>query len=327
MDAKSPEELAADPSTPARVLYELAISDPQLRPQIAAHPNAYQGLLDWLGTLGDPAVDAALAARATGDDVEEIQTTDSTETLSAAPAPVRQSVMPNGPRAVPAVQVSPPVAPATSPVEEPESHNGRTLIIILVSLLALAAVAAIVLLFLNLGRSEETPTSGAPVATPAPSATTTPSATPTPSPTETPTPTPSPTAIKYPAPANAVASDWFISPSGNIACRLGDDSATCTIYENDYQAVGLANCGAAPTTISITETGAGLACSTPSVAPDGSQGVLQYNTSAARGNVACTSTDMGMMCWNQVTGDSFALARSGWTSRTSGPISPDDFGW
>ncbi|WP_258934852.1 hypothetical protein [Nesterenkonia pannonica] len=34
-----------------------------MRPQIAEHPNAYPGLLDWLGGLGDPDVDAALASR------------------------------------------------------------------------------------------------------------------------------------------------------------------------------------------------------------------------------------------------------------------------
>ncbi|GAB3847661.1 variant leucine-rich repeat-containing protein [Nesterenkonia populi] len=54
---------AADPSTSAQELYELAADRPELRAQIAEHPNAYQGLLDWLGTLGDPDVDAALARR------------------------------------------------------------------------------------------------------------------------------------------------------------------------------------------------------------------------------------------------------------------------
>ena len=54
---------AADPSTPAAVLGEIATHRPDLRPAIAANPTAYPELLDWLRAFGDPAVDAALAAR------------------------------------------------------------------------------------------------------------------------------------------------------------------------------------------------------------------------------------------------------------------------
>ena len=54
---------AADPATPADVLYEIAQQRPDLRAYIAANPSAYPGLVDWLGTLGDPEVDAALARR------------------------------------------------------------------------------------------------------------------------------------------------------------------------------------------------------------------------------------------------------------------------
>ncbi|WP_146339628.1 hypothetical protein [Nesterenkonia sp. NBAIMH1] len=60
---KGPRAQAQDPSTSAQELYELAASHPEVRPQIAEHPNAYPGLLDWLGSLGDPDVDAALASR------------------------------------------------------------------------------------------------------------------------------------------------------------------------------------------------------------------------------------------------------------------------
>jgi len=54
---------AADPTTPAAVLATLATEVPQLRATIAANPSAYPGLLEWLGQLGDPAVDAVLRAR------------------------------------------------------------------------------------------------------------------------------------------------------------------------------------------------------------------------------------------------------------------------
>lgn len=50
---------AADPAE----LHRIAAESPSLRPLIALHAAAYPGLLEWLGSLGDPAVDAALAAR------------------------------------------------------------------------------------------------------------------------------------------------------------------------------------------------------------------------------------------------------------------------
>jgi hypothetical protein len=62
-----PAELAAtaaDPSTPLATLAEIAGAWPTLRAAIAANPSTYDDLLAWLGNLGDPAVDAALAARA-----------------------------------------------------------------------------------------------------------------------------------------------------------------------------------------------------------------------------------------------------------------------
>jgi len=55
---------AADPSTPAQLLADMAALRPDLRPIVAANPTAYPGLLEWLGSLGEPPVDAALAARA-----------------------------------------------------------------------------------------------------------------------------------------------------------------------------------------------------------------------------------------------------------------------
>jgi hypothetical protein len=54
---------AADPSTPLEVLAQIAEHAPALRPYVASNPSTYTALLDWLGALGDPAVDAALQAR------------------------------------------------------------------------------------------------------------------------------------------------------------------------------------------------------------------------------------------------------------------------
>jgi hypothetical protein len=79
---------ASDPATPAEVLAAIAEHRPDLRPLVAGNPTAYPGLLDWLGQLGDPAVDAALAGRAAGPatPVAEPPTTPLTTEPPATPA-------------------------------------------------------------------------------------------------------------------------------------------------------------------------------------------------------------------------------------------------
>lgn len=57
------ERAAADPTTAAALLFDIASNSPELRPVVAANPSTYHDLLEWLGKLGDPAVDAALARR------------------------------------------------------------------------------------------------------------------------------------------------------------------------------------------------------------------------------------------------------------------------
>lgn len=62
----SPElqQRAADPSTPAQELADLAAAHPELQATIARNPSTYEGLLDWLRQYGDADVQAALDARA-----------------------------------------------------------------------------------------------------------------------------------------------------------------------------------------------------------------------------------------------------------------------
>ena len=55
--------MLADPGTTAEDLSAIAQAHPTLRTMVALHPNAYPGLLDWLGALGDHAVSAAVASR------------------------------------------------------------------------------------------------------------------------------------------------------------------------------------------------------------------------------------------------------------------------
>ncbi|MCK6211283.1 hypothetical protein KZX45_12085 [Georgenia sp. EYE_87] len=86
---------AANPGTPLTTLQQLAQHHPELRATIAENPSTYPALLDWLGRLRMPEVDAALARRA-----------------ASAAAPTA------------------PAAPATPPVEargaEPESDTSPT---------------------------------------------------------------------------------------------------------------------------------------------------------------------------------------------------------
>ncbi|WP_225754764.1 hypothetical protein [Actinotalea sp. Marseille-Q4924] len=64
----APEEYtrlqAADPSTPQQTLADIAALREDLRPVVALNPAAYPGLLQWLASLGEPAVDTALRRRA-----------------------------------------------------------------------------------------------------------------------------------------------------------------------------------------------------------------------------------------------------------------------
>ena len=54
---------AADPATPLPELMSIAASRPDLRPTIAENPSTYPDLLQWLGQLGDPEIDAVLRRR------------------------------------------------------------------------------------------------------------------------------------------------------------------------------------------------------------------------------------------------------------------------
>ena len=62
--AAADSRVALDPGTPPEVLAQIAQARPELRVFVAMNPATYPGLVEWLATLGDPAVNAALATRA-----------------------------------------------------------------------------------------------------------------------------------------------------------------------------------------------------------------------------------------------------------------------
>lgn len=57
------EEDALNPGTPAIILAKIAEVAPELRPALALNPSTYPALVEWLGQLEDPDVDAALSQR------------------------------------------------------------------------------------------------------------------------------------------------------------------------------------------------------------------------------------------------------------------------
>nr|NLD40730.1 hypothetical protein [Actinomycetales bacterium] len=61
--ADEARRLASDPATDAATLYRLAQENPDVLALLAGNPATYPDLLSWLGRLGIPEVDAALARR------------------------------------------------------------------------------------------------------------------------------------------------------------------------------------------------------------------------------------------------------------------------
>ena len=143
-------------------------------------------------------------------------------------------------------------------------------------------------------------------------------------------PTPSASAtteepVKYPAPAGAITVDAFSSPSGNITCSFTADGVSCGIGESDWAEDGYASCsGSKVGVLSVSKDKAGQSCE--SAAPAGGN-ALAYGAAATKGDFACHSTQDGISCWNTKTGQSFALARGGWMTGTTGEIGPEKFTW
>lgn len=92
---------ASDPQTSGQTLADIAAQRPDLRPAVAANPSTYPALLDWLKSLGEPAVDAALASRA-----------QATQVLPAQPFGQATPPAPSWAGGAPAV---PAAAPAAAP--------------------------------------------------------------------------------------------------------------------------------------------------------------------------------------------------------------------
>ena len=357
---------ASDPNTDLTKLHELANNYPGLRPYIATNPRTYPALLEWLGTLGDPAVDAALARRygpaqplttAPADGSTQILAPGQIGAHSPQSSPQRQSLaetqrqqpvpeyaqqtqtiqqtqyqqparpeyaqqtqtvqqtqyqQPVQPEYAPAVQSAPEGVFGVGELAEEEAGPRPTLWLWILGAVAIVAVVAVVVWFVlsNHGGGDDSATED-----PAPTAaqseapkTDNPSKKPSPS--DSPTPSPTPTQkITAPAPANAVEMSAFTAPSGNITCTLGDDSVTCTIKEHNFTPTDAScrNSANSPVTWTVKKDGSATSSCGGSFSSSGAQ--LQYGSAAKNSSFACTSSEDGIECWSQVTGQGFKMSR------------------
>mgnify|MGYP001001121030 FL=1 len=357
---------ASDPNTDLTKLHELANNYPGLRPYIATNPRTYPALLEWLGTLGDPAVDAALARRygpaqplttAPADGSTQILAPGQVGAHSPQSSPQRQSLaetqrqqpvpeyaqqtqtiqqtqyqqparpeyaqqtqtvqqpqyqQPVQPEYAPVVQSAPEGVFGVGELAEEEAGPRPTLWLWILGAVAIVAVVAVVVWFVlsNHGGGDDSATED-----PAPTAaqseapkTDNPSKKPSPSASPTPSPTPT-QKITAPAPANAVEMSAFTAPSGNITCTLGDDSVTCTIKEHNFTPTDAScrNSASSPVTWTVKKDGSATSSCGGSFSSSGAQ--LQYGSAAKNNSFACTSSEDGIECWSQVTGQGFKMSR------------------
>lgn len=322
-----PASRAADPVTSHEELYELASDHPELRPLIAENPNTYPDLVDWLASLGDPEIDAALRRR--GDATQAMPTSGAANATQAMPqlhadtgtfehqAPLQEETpeeeaayYPAAP-AYPAAAAYPPHA-QQQPAQpwpgyaEPErasrrrSGAGCCLLIVMGFLLGGAVVAALFLLpFQLFGDDEDEPQQdGVEQDTEEEQAP------------EEPTPEEDEAAQDEeedevrPAPEDAVEMDSFSAPSENINCEVSGDSVSCTIDEYEFESPE--DCDG-PVTLTVDGDGQTEATCGGSVSSQPSN--LDYGETAASGDFACSSSQAGFECWNTQTGNGFFLAR------------------
>lgn len=337
-EPRSPADRAVDPATPQVDLQHLAADHPEVRPLIAENPQAYPELLAWLGSLADPAVDAALIrrARSTPRSYVEAPTAvhqpveDDTGRISGVGlaaghgghgAPTSGWADPYAPRGSATRAGSAAVmdaAPATDNDHffAERSDRGRRrrggLGIVLVMLLILlgGGTAATYTLydgefgsfgsFGGEGSGQPDAEAEAPEGDLPGSGS---AEDDDDSDDENDEAEPA-----RPAPADAVELTSFSAPSGNIHCEVSDDDLLCSIDEflfdppeGCFEAV----------TLRITADGSVSPACDDVVGPQPS--VLDYALTAADDQFACEAGYEGFECWNTQTGASFFLSRESYS--------------
>lgn len=115
-------------------------------------------------------------------------------------------------------------------------------------------------------------------------------------------------------PQGALELAEFASPSGNIWCTIGSDSAACQISEMAYQAPG-GGCEGNELfghVVEVAADGSSFPCPDGGIpgAPAADRTVLEYGQTSALGDFMCTSSESGMRCTNIRTGAGFTVARA-----------------
>jgi len=114
--------------------------------------------------------------------------------------------------------------------------------------------------------------------------------------------------------ADPVPAGAFALPSGNIACEISDDDATCTIADSAAAPVEVEDCpGTAGQVLTVTADGASTPCvqgALPGPAAPGTP-VLEYGEATTVGDFTCESATSGVTCRHDPTGAGFTLARAG----------------
>ncbi len=123
-------------------------------------------------------------------------------------------------------------------------------------------------------------------------------------------PPPEPGATAAPAP---VVTKGFLSPSGNIGCRISTLGARCDIVEKTWDP------GAMPESctgnwgpgVMVDAAGPAIVCATDSAVAPGPN--LGYGETVTEGVFVCSSSEAGMRCENSETQQGFALSRRAYT--------------
>jgi Tfp pilus assembly PilM family ATPase len=101
----------------------------------------------------------------------------------------------------------------------------------------------------------------------------------------------------------------FVTPSGNIGCYMDAEFARCDIQERDWSVDKPSDCeqdyGFA---MAVGESSSSFVCAGDTVGFDGF--TLDYGSGARIGDFLCTSSDSGVVCVNESTGDGFKMSRA-----------------
>ncbi len=105
----------------------------------------------------------------------------------------------------------------------------------------------------------------------------------------------------------------FTLPSRNITCVMAADATTCAIAEFEYDPPEVAGCeGSTGYEIEVTPEGARWLCTEgapPGPASEGTD-VLDYGSAASSNGYTCESSEQGVACRHDESGNAFSLARA-----------------